>query len=147
VDVNEFITLDSGEREEYPTGMRRDVDHGKPDYTLIDADYLRRWAALMTRGAIKYGKENWRLAETEEELTRFKASAFRHLMQWLNDETDEDHSVAVSFNLAAAEMVKEKLRQKGNNKLGNTRSDEGTGKEGGSHRTSKDGSTKGKTKS
>jgi hypothetical protein len=125
--------------------MRRDVDHGKPDYTLIDADYLRRWAALMTRGAIKYGKENWRLAETEEELARFKASAFRHLMQWLNDETDEDHSVAVSFNLAAAEMVKEKLRRKGNNKLGNTCSNEGTGKEGNGSRKGRN--TQGKAKS
>lgn len=110
--MSEFITKDSGQRQEYASGMRRDLADGKPDYLLIDPEYLRRWAELMSRGAVKYGAENWRLANSKEELRRFKSSAFRHFMQWLNDEIDEDHAVAVAFNIAAAEYVKEKLKDK-----------------------------------
>jgi len=106
-----FVTKDSGKREEYPSGMRRDTQQGKPDYMLLDRDFLSRWAALMTRGAEKYGANNWQLANSEAELERFKSSAFRHFMQWLEGEIDEDHAVAVAFNLAAAEHVKKKLKE------------------------------------
>ena len=51
---------------------------------------------------------NWELASTYEELSRFKASAFRHFMQWFKGDTDEDHAAAVYFNINAFEYVKEK---------------------------------------
>lgn len=57
----------------------------------------------------KYGYRNWEKANSLEELIRFKASAFRHFMQWMMDETDEDHASAVFFNIQATEFVKEKL--------------------------------------
>jgi len=104
----EYTTKDSGQREEYSTGMRRDLQVGKPRYDLIDRDFLYDWAQLMRRGAEKYGEENWRLASTKEELIRFKASAFRHFIAWLDGETDEAHHVAIAFNIAAAEMVRKK---------------------------------------
>jgi dATP/dGTP diphosphohydrolase len=105
----EFVTKDSGVREEYDSGMVRDTQEGKPRYNLIDRAFLKRWAALMTRGAEKYGVENWRNANSQEELDRFQESAHRHMMQWLDGETDEDHAVAVAFNLAAAEFVKARM--------------------------------------
>lgn len=105
-----FIVKDSGKREEYPSGMRRDTQEGKPNYTLLPREFLRRWAIHLTKGAEKYGRENWRLANSQEELDRFKDSAFRHFMQWLDGDTDEDHGSAVAFNVAAAEHVKEKLK-------------------------------------
>ena len=95
--------------------MKRDVQTGKPRYDLLDRSMLKRWAGLMARGAEKYGENNWKKAATELELERFKASAIRHLFQWLDGETDEDHAAAVYFNVAGAEMVKEKL--KGEEKL------------------------------
>lgn len=108
-----YSTKDSGERQEYSTGMKRDIQKGKPAFHLItpsvlpyDEQMLTRWAALMTRGAEKYGERNWELAKTEEELERFKASAFRHFMQWLTGEDDEDHAAAVMFNIQAAEFTK-----------------------------------------
>ena len=105
----EFVTKDSGIRQEYESGMRRDTQEGKPDYTLIDPAMLRRWAELMTRGAEKYGRRNWEKACSEEELERFEASAMRHAYQWLAGEVDEDHAAAVLFNVAAAEYVKRRL--------------------------------------
>lgn len=107
---NAFVTKDSGEREDYDSGMRRDTQNGKPDYSLIDRPFLRRWAWLMTRGAEKYGKRNWEKANSREELERFEASALRHMYQWLDgDAPEEDHAAAVAFNVAAAEHVKAKL--------------------------------------
>ena len=106
-----YITKDSGAREEYASGMVRDTQKGKPDYSLIDRSFLHRWAELMTRGAEKYGRDNWRKAGSEEELKRFEASALRHMMQWLEGDTEEDHAAAVAFNLAAAEYVRERLNQ------------------------------------
>lgn len=104
-----FITKDSGIRQAYDSGMVRDIQDGKPRYELLDRTYLREWAELMARGAEKYGDDNWRLADSKEELARFKASALRHMFQWMDDETDEAHHVAVAFNIAAAEYVKKKL--------------------------------------
>src|ERR1700755_3058048 len=97
----EYETKDSGARIDYSSGMRRDVDEGKPNFALISPlaiDYedqlLTRWAALMTRGAKKYGLRNWEKARTWKEYARFKSSAFRHFMQWFFDQDDEDHAVA-----------------------------------------------------
>jgi hypothetical protein len=107
----DFIVKDSGKRVDYPSGMRRDVDEGKPVYTLIDLTFLHRIATHLTKGMKKYGRDNWRCANSPEELQRFKDSAFRHLMQYLNEETDEDHMSAVCFNLMAAEYVKRRLEE------------------------------------
>lgn len=108
-----FITKDSGKREEFSTGMQRDTQDDKPRYDLIDLAFLKRWAELMARGAKKYGENNWKKAATEEELNRFKASAVRHMYQWLGGDISEDHAVAVAFNLAGAEMVAKKLKNAG----------------------------------
>jgi hypothetical protein len=108
---NAFVTKDSGERVNFPSGMRRDTDTGKPRYDLIPRFMLRRVAELYARGAVKYGDDNWQLANSETELTRFQASAFRHFIQWLDGERDEDHGAAVFFNIAAAEHVRAKLEE------------------------------------
>lgn len=107
-----WVTKDSGERIAYPSGMRRDVDSGKPRFELLTPEgvpyedlMLTRWANLMARGAEKYGDRNWELADSIEEYERFQASAFRHFMQWLTGEDDEDHAAAVFFNIQAAEVV------------------------------------------
>jgi hypothetical protein len=106
--MSEFQTKDSGQRQEFSTGMVRDVSTNKARYDLVDEPMLTRWAELMGRGAVKYGENNWRKAATEQELNRFKESAFRHFMQWFKGQTDEDHGAAVFFNIAGAEMVKSK---------------------------------------
>ena len=105
-----YITKDSGERQEYESGMHRDLQIGKPRFDLIDQKMLLRWAHLMARGAEKYGEDNWRKANSEEELKRFKASAYRHFYQWFNEmDKEEDHGAATLFNIAAAEYLKERL--------------------------------------
>lgn len=116
--MTDFVTKDSGQRQEYDSGMRRDLQDNKPAFHFLlvsgipyEAQFLTRWAKLMERGAQKYGERNFELADSAEELERFKASALRHMMQWVSGETDEDHGAAVAFNIMAAEMVKYKMEE------------------------------------
>lgn len=110
--LQEFVTKDSGERVEFVTGMKRDIQTNKPRYDLLDKPMLKRWAELMSRGAEKYGENNWRKAETQEELNRFEASLLRHAFQLLEGDRSEDHGAAICFNVAGYEMVRAKLEQK-----------------------------------
>jgi hypothetical protein len=122
-EVKKFITKDSGKRQEYQSGMRRDLQDNKPDLYLwmpkdipYEEQFLTRAGYAARRGANKYGDRNFEKANSTEELERFKSSALRHMFQWLNNETDEDHAVAIFFNLLSAEMVKYKLRVKNGDK-------------------------------
>lgn len=111
-----YTTLDSGQRQEYASGMRRDVEEGKARFDLIFPEgiaygdqMLTRFAELLARGAEKYGENNWQNANSLEEYRRFKRSGLRHYFQWMSGEVDEDHAAAVFFNIMAAEYTKRKL--------------------------------------
>jgi hypothetical protein len=105
-----FTVKDSGQRQEFESGMVRDTTTGKVDYSLcFDGPMFERLAEHLTKGAEKYEARNWMKASGEEELTRFKTSAIRHFMQWMRGERDEDHAAAVFFNINGYEYVKEKL--------------------------------------
>lgn len=114
--MTDYETKDSGRHEEYASGMRRDTQQGKARWDLLIAEqvpysgqFFTRVAELLARGAEKYSARNWEQASGEAELARFKASAFRHMMQWMSGEIDEDHSAAVCFNLLGYETTKWKL--------------------------------------
>jgi hypothetical protein len=109
---DEFKVKDSGERLDFKSGMRRDVNTGKIRYDLIPLFMLKRWAVHMTKGAEKYGENNWQLANSGEEYGRFKESAFRHFMQWYEGDVDEDHAAATFFNITASEYLKSRLNRK-----------------------------------
>jgi len=122
--AKKFITKDSGKKAVYKSGMVRDIQDDKPRYDLIYLPMLKRLAELHNRGAKKYGENNWKKANTIEDLTRFKSSAFRHLIQALEGDETEDHLSAVIFNIEGIQLVMEKLgcdingithRQKENN--------------------------------
>ncbi len=111
--ANEFQVKDSGERLEFDSGMVRDIEDNKADYTnLLHGPMLDRWALHLTKAKVKYpdnpdGTPNWTLAAGPKELARFRRSAFRHMLQWLRGDLDEDHAAAVYFNLNGAEYVKD----------------------------------------
>jgi hypothetical protein len=124
-DEKMFETKDSGKRSEFESGMVRDTDEDKPRFDLIMPEHLPyreqmlyRWAMLMMRGAKKYDERNWEKAESEEELKRGLASAFRHFLQWANsvltgvDYDEEDHAAAVMFNISLVEYVMWKLHKR-----------------------------------
>jgi hypothetical protein len=108
----EFTVKDSGKREHFESGMVRDVEEGKTDYTLVlDGPMFERWAQHLTKGAKKYEARNWMKAEGEAELARAKRSLLRHTMQYLRGDRDEDHAAAIMFNANLAEYIRGKLEE------------------------------------
>lgn len=114
--ANKFEVKDSGARQEFASGMVRDTQDGKIDYTVVlDGPMLKRWAEHLTKAKLKYpdikpGIANWTLAEGEEELQRFKKSAMRHFMQWIYGDQDEDHAAALIFNINGYEYTLNKIK-------------------------------------
>lgn len=92
-----FQVKDSGNRQEWGTGSKRDTNEGKPRYDLISVHALTRLAEHMAKGAKKYGERNWELGQPTN---RYYESALRHLYMYLTDDS-EDHLAAVLFNVMA----------------------------------------------
>lgn len=112
-----FVTKDSGERQTWETGSRRDTQNDKPRYDLIPLSPLRRLAELYARGAVKYGDRNW---ERGQPISRYYASMFRHMVQWACGDRDEDHLAAVVWNAMAIMWTEEQV---GDGRLPNTLAD------------------------
>lgn len=92
---NSHTKFDSGLLKENVSKVR---------YDLIPHELLTRIAWQFTHGAEKYGVNNWRNG-TVHESDIFKQSAFRHLIQWLSGQTDEDHAVAAITNIIMYEWI------------------------------------------
>jgi len=89
---------DSGKRQEFDTGSKRDTNEGKPRYDLITPLALYRLAIHYANGATKYGDRNW---EKGQPLSRYIESAERHLQKLKLGYTDEDHESALTWNIMA----------------------------------------------
>lgn len=98
VEPERFVTLDSGERQEFGTGAKRDSQEGKPRFDLVPTFALQRVADLYARGAEKYDDNNWMKGIPA---TRCLASLERHLHQFKQGDVDEDHLAAVVWNALA----------------------------------------------
>lgn len=90
-----YVTKDSGNRREFPTGSVRDVRDGKGRFDLLWFEFIRRMAGIMERGAKKYEDRNW---EKGQPVMSSYDSAMRHLGQAGEGLEDEDHLAAVAVN-------------------------------------------------
>lgn len=99
-------TKDSGQREEFPTGSRRDTREGKGRYDLLSPLAIRRLALVLERGAVKYGDRNW---ERGQPLSRYLDSCLRHVFQYLSGNREEDHLAQAMWNLHAALHTEEQI--------------------------------------
>lgn len=108
--IPEYALKDSGKRQQFDSGMVRDITEGKINWSLVaDGPMLKRYAIHLTKGAEKYAVRNWMKATGAAEYERFRESAFRHFMAWYLGEVDEDHLAATVFNLNGAAYVQEKM--------------------------------------
>ena len=96
---------DSGVRRRFETGAVRDMQEGKGRCDLLPACAMLRKAKHFEAGAKKYGDRNW---EKGIPLNSFIDSALRHILKYLDGQTDEDHLCAASWNLDAAMWTEEK---------------------------------------
>jgi len=97
---------DSGSRQEFVTGSRRDIQEGKGLPSLIPTYPLRRLAKHFENGSKKYGKWNWILGQP---LSRYIDSATRHLWAIQDGLDDEDHEIAVAWNIFAFIETKRRI--------------------------------------
>jgi hypothetical protein len=88
---------DSGIREEFKTGSKRDTAVGKGRYDLLPFYAIHRLARVYENGAVKYGSSNWRLGQP---CSRYLNSALRHLMKAGAGWVDEDHLAQAMWNIA-----------------------------------------------
>ena len=95
---DEFVVKDSGERQQFDTGAKRDTRTGKGRFDLISPIMLRRLAVLMEKGAVKYGPRNWEKGLPQ---SRVRDSALRHINNYREGLRDEDHVIQAIFNLMA----------------------------------------------
>jgi hypothetical protein len=89
---------DSGIREEFNTGSKRDSRNGKGRFDLLPFYAIQRLARVYENGAIKYGDNNWRLGQP---CSRYLDSALRHLFKAGAGWMDEDHFAQAMWNIAA----------------------------------------------
>jgi hypothetical protein len=92
----DYELKDSGNRQEFETGSRRDTQDGKTRPDLIAPEFIRALGDLLAKGAVKYGERNW---EKGQPLGRVMASIQRHLLQVVEGDTSEDHLSAVAFGI------------------------------------------------
>ena len=86
---------DSGQREDFPTGSKRDTRSGKGRFDLLPPRCITRLAKHYENGAVKYGDRNW---EKGQPSSRYMDSLLRHAFRYLDGERNEDHLAAVVWN-------------------------------------------------
>lgn len=89
---------DGGTREQFLNGAVKETSVGKSRPDLISPFFTERLGKVLAKGINKYGEYNWSLGIPN---SRFYESTCRHLMQYAKGEVDEDHLVAVAFNIMA----------------------------------------------
>lgn len=97
--------LDSGNRTQFQTGAVRDMHKGKGRCDLLPPNALLRLARHFETGSLKYGDRNWELGIP---CHSFADSGMRHLLKYMNGDTDEDHLIAAIWNLMCLAETEEK---------------------------------------
>ena len=90
---------DSGTRSQFQTGAVRDAMSGKGFPSDIPPCAIRALAKRFEDGAAKYQRNNWMQGIP---MSRYFDAMLRHLMQWHEGDTTEDHAGAVLWNAACA---------------------------------------------
>ena len=107
IPIPEPTIKDSGKREDFSTGSRRDTREGKGRYDLLPTRALALLAKHFEGGSDKYGDRNW---EKGQPLSRYMDSALRHAFKYLQGERDEPHDVAAAWNLMCLIDTQERIK-------------------------------------
>jgi len=85
--------------------MIRDTKEDKPDFDLLfpknvkfEDTLLYQVAIHLAQGARKYTERNWENASIKD-IHTFRKGLYRHTIQLLTGQTDENHIGAIFFNL------------------------------------------------
>ncbi len=131
--TKEFVIKDSGKRQEFTTGARRDTQDGKGDYSRIPLEWLHdltlalqrrgqdtdrldllpveellRLSAVYGKGAYKYGDYNWQKGIP---MSRYASSINRHMKDFAAGDRSEDHMMQLAWNCFAMAWTETAVRE------------------------------------
>lgn len=87
-------------------------DNGKPLISLIDPKFIEGLATVMTQGANKYGRDNWKECK---EPHRYLDALLRHTLKYwdgekVDTESGKSHLYHIAFNAMALDYLDNKLK-------------------------------------
>lgn len=93
--------------------MREDKSQ-KPDFTYVGElyDEFARVMRQLQYGETKYARLNFLNGGDDDALLTYKKSASRHINQFLNGQTDEDHAAAAVVNIIICMNIQKRLGEK-----------------------------------
>jgi ribosomal protein S15P/S13E len=94
--------------QSFDSGAVRGSQNGKGRYDLISTYATRRLAQVLERGASRYGDRNW---EKGIPLMRHISSLKRHLDEFIEDHTNEDHLAHMFANAMMLVHTEEMIRK------------------------------------
>lgn len=128
-----FIVKDSGKRQEFSTGARRDTQDGKGDFSklpmswvrelaqelqklddplvrldLVPVEMLCRLARIYGAGGLKYDEGNYKKGIN---LSRYIGSKERHGIAWAEGDQSEDHLAQEAWNCFSMMWTEEAIRR------------------------------------
>ena len=92
-------------QRQFESGAVRDARESKGRCDLLPAAALLRLAKHFEAGAKHYGERNW---EKGIPISAYIDSGFRHLLKYMDGQTDEDHLCAAAWNILCAMWTEEK---------------------------------------
>lgn len=95
----------------YENWVKREDKTDKIRYDLIPTEMLTRLAGLYTRWAKIYWDRNMENGNLDY-METCKQSAWRHFIQWIEWQQDEDHAMALVWNIFTYEFLMKKLWEK-----------------------------------
>ena len=93
------------EMKKYDTGAIREDKTGKGRCDLLPMCALIRLSKHYEKGTVDHGERNW---EKGIPMHSFLDSAIRHLFEYMDGQTDEDHLCAAAWNILGAMWTEEK---------------------------------------
>lgn len=84
-------------------------DTNKPQLSLIKPSFINNLGLVLTQGAKKYGKNNWK---TCDNIDRYKDALYRHWMSYLSGEKfDKESGFSHLHHIAANTMFLDHLEE------------------------------------
>lgn len=106
--MKDYEIKDSGERQEFSTGAVRDKKDGKGRFDLLPPRTIRALAIHYQKGGLKYLPRNW---EQGIPIGEFIDSGLRHIFDYVEGKTDENHLIAAIWNLCGAYETLERIKE------------------------------------
>lgn len=80
-------------------------DSGKPDWSLLPMECIEEVVEILGFGRDKYGRDNWKLLNSEEDLNRIYSAMIRHIVSYKSGDKIDSESGMSHLAHAMCNMV------------------------------------------